>query len=306
MKTIGNYFLVGNRVIFVCEVVLVIILVISVANLVTEVIQLPGFLQSQSTLESTLPPNMNNFQDTNGLNELDIERRAVTNLKGLFGIPIASQQKKINYKEGELQQTKLQLNLKGILVNSQTDVRLALIASSDNLEKVYHIGDEVEGAEIVGIEPRRVILKLNGVIEALNLKVPKFEQTVTQKKMDSNAGFPVGATGIQKLNDKNSIISEQSFRRQLNDMPKLLTQAKAVPYASNGQNIGFKIVNLEVGSVFQEMGLQQEDVISAVNGIPIKTNRDAMNAYRELRTVKSFQLELLRDNRKVMLNLSVQ
>ncbi|MGY8815107.1 MAG: PDZ domain-containing protein, partial [Gammaproteobacteria bacterium] len=90
------------------------------------------------------------------------------------------------------------------------------------------------------------------------------------------------------------------------NLPRLLRQAKAIPHSVNGENQGFKVVEIQEGSIFQDLGLQQEDVIRSVNGTPIRTAEDALNAYRKLRTSNSFQLDLLRSGRSMTLNLSVQ
>ncbi|NIN34984.1 MAG: type II secretion system protein GspC, partial [Gammaproteobacteria bacterium] len=71
----------------------------------------------------------------------------------------------------QIQETQLQLELKGILVNADDGKRLALIAVQGQSEDVYQEGDNIQGAEIIRIEPRRVILRHNGRTEALNLEI---------------------------------------------------------------------------------------------------------------------------------------
>ncbi|NIN34985.1 MAG: PDZ domain-containing protein, partial [Gammaproteobacteria bacterium] len=82
--------------------------------------------------------------------------------------------------------------------------------------------------------------------------------------------------------------------------------ARAIPHNENGQAMGFRLVNIQSGSVFEELGLQRDDVIRTVNGRQILSVEDALNTYRDLRTSRSFQVGLMRDGRQVTLSLSVQ
>lgn len=204
----------------------------------------------------------------------------------------------------EMQETQLNLILRGIMVNQQSNQRLALIAVPGNVEEVYVIGDEVEGATIVRIEPGRIVLNHNGKDEALYISIPKIT-------VGTNNSKPIGMNssdrnGIRKINDTQRIVSQQSLRQQLNNLPSLLRQAKAVPHSENGENLGFKVVEIQTGSIFEDLGLQKDDVIQSVNGTSVRSAEDALNAYRRLRTSKSFQLSLLRNGRPVSLDLSVQ
>lgn len=71
--------------------------------------------------------------------------------------------------EESIQETDLDLTLKGILARRGTARQVALIAQGDEEGKVYRLGDRVAGAEITHIEARRVILLYKDRREALLL-----------------------------------------------------------------------------------------------------------------------------------------
>jgi general secretion pathway protein C len=178
-----------------------------------------------------------------------------------------------------------------------------LIARPGNPEDVFKIGDTIEGAEIIGIEPKRVVIRRNGNMEALTLAIPKMKADLADRPV-SSSGF--ARSGIRRISDNERVVSQQSLRQQLNNLPGLLQQARAVPHTVNGQPQGFKVVEIQAGSVFEDLGLQRNDVIQSVNGTPIRSTEDALQAYRDLRTSDSFQVGLLRSGRSMTLNLSVQ
>lgn len=205
--------------------------------------------------------------------------------------------------EQPLQQTSLNLVLKGILADQATDNRFALIAVRGQKEKVFRTGEKVEGADILRIEARRVVIRRNGVTEALDLEVRKLSGETASGSMINRNDF-TGA--IRKISDTERVIPRSTLRQQLNNLPSLLQQASAVPHIDNGQQTGFRIVNIRQGSVFEDLGIQQDDIIYAVNGIPVRNAGDAMNAYRNLATSSSFVVAVRRGGQDLNLNLSVQ
>lgn len=203
-----------------------------------------------------------------------------------------------------VRETRLNLTLKGILAHRQEGKKLALIASEGQEEKVYGVGDSVPGgAKILRIEPRRVILRRNGVTESLKLQVKKLEGR--SSGLSAGARDKAGA-GIRQVAKHRREVSRQTVQEQLENLPQLLQQAKAVPYSRNGRKAGFRIVNIQQGSVFQELGLEEGDVIQGVNGKDIRTPSQALKAYRELKNASSFRVRLLREGQQVNMNYAVK
>lgn len=218
-------------------------------------------------------------------------------VKGLFGTPPDSGQGGAAESE-PVRETRLELTLKGIIANRGEGPRLAIIAPAQGEEKIYRPGDKVNGrAEILRIEEGRVILLRNGVTEALKLKVPEVEGR--RRQADNRKG-------IRQTGENKRVVPEATLRENLNNLPKLLRQAKAVPATRDGQKIGFRVVNIQEGSVFEDLGVKQGDVIQQVNGRDIRSPRQAMEAYRELQGSRQFKLKVLRDGKAETLTYAVE
>ena len=281
IKKITDFFLSQNRFIALCEIGLVVILAVCLGNLVVQTLNWEKSPNTQSEGNQNLSAST---EQNSNVNNSAGPTRPNSRMYALFGTSTIAKQRESDIESEELEETQLNLMLKGILMNSESGISLALIARTNTAEEIYRVGDEIEGAEIIRIEPRRVVIRRNGNTEAINLEIPKVESEVVKKTLRKAT---IGRNGIGNL-------------------PRLLRQAKAIPHSVNGENQGFKVVEIQEGSIFQDLGLQQEDVIRSVNGTPIRTAEDALNAYRKLRTSNSFQLDLLRSGRSMTLNLSVQ
>lgn len=294
-----------NRIIRWVEVVLVILLAVSLARLVVDLI--PPVAVSNMPVNSGLPVPVEGQGQQTGQLQPDTDRISPA-LKQLFGKANVSAVTEEELQQ-PLQQTSLNLTLKGILADRDSDNGLALIAAGDNKEKVYRVADEIEGAEIVRIEPRRVVIRRNGMTEALDLEVRKLSGSMTSTKSNPTANPPDRIsfnTGIRKLGDNQWSISRAALKQQLNNLPSLLQQATAVPHTQDGQQIGFRIIDLKPGGVFQQLGIEQNDIIHSVNGSSVRNVEEALNAYRNLGSASAFQVGVVREGKQINLSLSVE
>lgn len=237
---------------------------------------------------------------SNGSAAKDQMARLSPSVKRLFGTPPT----KNNGAQGAkpVRETRLNLTLKGVLAQRSSDRKLALIARGGREEKVYRVGDTVQGARIIRIESRQVILRRNGVTEALKLEVKELKGGSSRLESE-----PAGTRdGIRRTGKHKRLVRKETLNRQLNNLPKLLRQAKAVPHTRNGKKAGFRVKNIQKGSVFEDLGIRVGDVIQSVNGNPIRTPRQALTAYRELKSSDSFRVDVLREGQPVTLSYSVQ
>lgn len=306
VKSMQNFLLTDSRYIRLLELTLVVLLGWSLSSLVLNFIN-----ERYQPLGSELPF----LHDTNDNVGRQVPQVAVSGrvapavVRGLFGIP---EEQNVStgtdsIAEENLQETQLNLKLKGVLLNRDNGTRLALIARPGQPEELYHEGDRVDGAEIFRIEPARVILRRNGSNEVLNMDIQKLDMTPAAASVPAtDRGAAFGRNGVRTISERERVVSQGTLRRELNNLPRLLQQARAVPYTENGQSMGFRLVSIQANSIFEDLGLRQEDVIRSVNGKQLLTPEDALNAYRDLRTSRSFQVEVLRGGRQVTLSLSVQ
>src|SRR5260370_38196394 len=64
-----------------------------------------------------------------------------------------------------------------------------------------------------------------------------------------------GATGVQKLGGNHYLIARATLNQDLQNMPKLFTEIRAVPNLQNGTPNGYRLSEVEPGSNFQPNGL---------------------------------------------------
>jgi len=287
-----------QRAIRAGEVVLVVALAAALADLTWELVPQP---QGAAGLASESAQSAGATAAASDTGAAGSSRALPGPVEALFGTaPSPAEQGKAVSEP--VRETELNLTLKGILAHRGGGKQLALIAKGDGDETVYGVGDTVPGgAEIVRIESRRVILRRNGVTEALNLEVQELEGGSAGRV--ANGG---GGGGIRRTGEHQREVARSTVRRKLENLPTLLQQAKAVPHSENGRKAGFRIVNIQGGSVFEDLGLKEGDIIQGVNGKQIRTPSQALKAYRELKSASNFKVRLKRNGQPVTLNYDVK
>ncbi|RME83581.1 MAG: PDZ domain-containing protein, partial [Zetaproteobacteria bacterium] len=95
-------------------------------------------------------------------------------------------------------------------------------------------------------------------------------------------------------------------RQQMNNLPQLLTQARVIPHFTDGKADGFVITEIKPGSVFEQIGLQNGDLIKRVNGQTITTPQQAMALYQALDRANAIEVVVERQGQEITLHYDLQ
>jgi general secretion pathway protein C len=112
--------------------------------------------------------------------------------------------------------------------------------------------------------------------------------------------------GIRKVGPTSYQIDQAEFDKALSNVARLMTEARAVPETdSAGNYIGFKIIYLKEGSLFEKIGIERMDILIRINGDELNSPEKALQLFSKLRTASKFTIDLKRGDRSVTLDYSV-
>ena len=186
-------------------------------------------------------------------------------------------------------ETSLNLKLVGLMYSADNGQARAIIESPTDGARSYATHERVaDKAEIYSIEPDRVILFHAGRQEALLLN-PKSETSSIQ-----------AGTGNQPINNANknqaSVKLQAASGQDLTGAPKstddLMRDFSATPVIENGELQGFRLKALRKPEIMQDLGIGPNDVITAVNGIPLNAPGRIMVLYDKLKKQREFEITL--------------
>lgn len=226
---------------------------------------------------------------------------AVTN-RNLFSslgiIPDAITANKLDTKkDADPIPSNLPLNLIGTLVHSNPEKSIAAIeVKSKSMTGSYVTGADIEGlAKVEKVERNLVFIRNNntGAMEYIEMKSAN-KVSFDASKISSTpakAGGEVVTTGTNQFQIKRS-----DLLKYTNDLSSVLMQARAVPNRdpNTGEINGFRLLDMQPGSIYEQLGLQRMDVIKGVNGEPIDSVQKAMEMYNTLKNGTQVKLQVER------------
>ncbi len=122
----------------------------------------------------------------------------------------------------------------------------------------------------------------------------------------SRPGSPdAKAGGVHKLAPNKYAIDRSAVDSNMQNMSQLFSQIRAVPDLQNGTSQGFILSEIQPGSVFEQLGLQDGDILTAVSGQQVSDPARAMQMLSTLQSRSSITLNVLRNGAPVQLSYTI-
>ena len=112
-----------------------------------------------------------------------------------------------------------------------------------------------------------------------------------------SGGVPVD--GVRKVTDNRYDLDKSVIEGALNNLNTLATQARLVPSFKNGVANGFKLFQIQPGSLYSAIGIENGDVITRINGYEVNSPDKALEVYQKLRESAHVTIELERGGQVV-------
>jgi general secretion pathway protein C len=115
-----------------------------------------------------------------------------------------------------------------------------------------------------------------------------------------------GSAGSIESSSQMAHLTRKEVDSTLPDYMQLMQEIRVRPHLEGGQPGGFLVYKIEPDSIFAKMGLENGDVIKAVNGRRVPTTQQAINFYDALKTKATVFLEIQRGESTQELRFGIQ
>ncbi len=221
--------------------------------------------------------------------------------------------------ENNAADTQLNLVLRGVLSSNDEKAARAIIATGDRAD-VYGIGDAIpvgNNVTLAKVLDLRVIINNNGAFESLWMykddPAAKLGSAVANIPAANSNGFanPPYQTPPQVFADRpprfESPAPVAAGDAAMAQVGKTLADVVAMSiYRENGQVVGYKIRPGRNAELFSSLGLQTDDIVTAVNGVPLSSPGKIMEIYKSMGSATSANLEIRRGGGTVNLDLTLK
>lgn len=187
--------------------------------------------------------------------------------------------------------TTLPITLVGTIILTNPLKSLAAIRDTGlNKTESYRVGENLLGkAKIAKIERKKVYFQNqdSGNLEYVEIK---------EEALPERIGM-VGAPreGIKKISEDNFVVDKGFVDTTLENINQVITQARAVPNFVDGKVNGFKLFAIKPGSIYEQLGLQNGDIVLKVNGIALDSPAKALELYGDLQNLTELTIDYERE-----------
>jgi type II secretion system protein C len=208
----------------------------------------------------------------------------------------------------------LGITIMGSIVQKLSEDNVALIKEGSGtvkaVKKDHVISDKYK---VVAVHPQYIEIVTRDAKRYIVYQ-DKFAGNFTPNKSEAGPGPSLAGAaaeyfkedGFERAKDKITMTGMYRDKLVKEDMAKVLMQATAEPYMENGQIIGFKISQIDEGSIYSKAGLQNNDIVTNINGQDLNSIAASIKLLQSLKGSDHVEVVVRRDGSPVNFSISVK
>lgn len=140
-------------------------------------------------------------------------------------------------------------------------------------------GSELSGFRVDDIRDKGVYLKRGGTLFFVRPGDTISEQIVPEIKIVS---------GLERLGDRLQVTTQLRDYVAKDGVLAIMNQAASEPVSEDGEQIGYRLLEIDKGSAFDLAGFKDGDVVTHIDGQPLATPFTALKLLLKIKEAESF------------------
>lgn len=219
-------------------------------------------------------------------------------------------------------ETALALVLHGVLAGADPAHGVAIIADAQGDERSYAVGAALPGnATLEAVYADRVALRRNGALESLRLRPPEDAAAAPAAANAAAPRMPLNTAPAPGLLPGSAVAPApfvtpsiapmgqdfETITQKLGvDPARLAREVSVLPVMENGRFVGVRLGGGRDMPVIARLGLQPDDVVTAVNGIALDSPARAQEVARSLAGAEAVKVTVRRNGKTENLSASLR
>jgi type II secretory pathway component PulC len=199
-----------------------------------------------------------------------------------------------------------------VLQDTIKSIASVQVRGDRKLEEIRE-GDVISNmAKVFKIERLELIVKNleNGMCESItNAKLndgrSRNKISVMNNEQAKNYLKNKKLSGIENEGNKFNI-SKTLLDEKMKDIAAILTQARAIKIQNPDGSLSFKLTEIDPEGIFPYLGLQDEDIITSINGKPIYDLNEVMGLFGKIKNLDNLSLGVRREGSEAVQEYSIK
>ncbi|MEQ1795491.1 MAG: hypothetical protein ABL970_15015 [Nitrospira sp.] len=214
---------------------------------------------------------------------------------GMAGMPGTSLQVPVRAALGVASK----LRLLGVVLGSERGVFAIVEELASKRQVLYRLHDQIPDMGEVSAIRRDGMMVRSGDQEEL-LELLTTDKPVTSAAPVNTPVSPVPGTPLKRVIDRREVEAAMA------DLPRLLTQARVVPYVVNGVPNGYRMDYIAPASFYEKIGIQYGDVLQRVNGVDVRDPSTMLSLFQQLKNERMVKVDMVRNNQKTTMTFELR
>lgn len=192
------------------------------------------------------------------------------------------------------------LRLLGVVLGSERGGFAIVEELATKKQVLYRLHDQIPDVGEVSAIRRDGMMVRSGDQEEL-LELMATDKPVTAAAAPVSPPVAPAAGGPLKR-----VIDRREVEAAMADLPKLLTQARVVPYLVNGVPGGYRMDYIAPASFYEKIGIQYGDVLQRVNGVDVRDPSTMLSLFQQLKNERIVRVDMVRNNQKTTMTFELR
>lgn len=193
------------------------------------------------------------------------------------------------------------LKLLGVVIGEREGVSAIVEDLSSKSQLFIRLHEQIPNVgEISEIRRDGIVVRQGDQQELLELAASQTEKPPAPPITSGSTAIPAPGSPVR------SVLDRREVEQAVSDLPKLLSQARAVPNSANGAMNGYRLDYIAPSSFYEKIGLKYGDVLQQVNGVDIRDPSTMLTLFQQLRNEKTVKLDVLRNNQRTAMTFDIR
>ena len=166
---------------------------------------------------------------------------------------------------------------------------------STGMQELHMLGDKIGELRLVRVEWGRVILRGFSGEKILTMLSPRQEEVSLPRVVEK----------VETVENKR-IIPRSLVDEAIANANQILRQVRIKPHFVSGISEGYWIGNIQPGSIIEEIGFQNGDIVKKLNGEVLDSPEKIFRAYQQVQETGVVSVDVERDGRILSLTYEIR